>query len=57
MIYWRNASCNTDRIDLLREAHKRGFRTFVMFCPLLPGIADSPLNIKELIGVAVDCGV
>ena len=52
-----NASCNSDRIDLLREAHKRGFRTFVMFCPLLPSIADSPAKIKELIGVAVDCGV
>jgi DNA repair photolyase len=52
-----NASCNSDRINLLHEAHKRGFRTYVMFCPLLPGIADSPAEIKELIGIATDCGV
>lgn len=52
-----NASFNSDRIALLREAHKRGLRTFVMLCPLLPGIADSPAQIKELVGVAVDSGV
>ena len=33
-----------------------GFRTYAMFCPLLPGIADSPQQIDELVRLAVEFG-
>lgn len=51
------ASYNLDRIQLLQKAHKCGFRTFAMLCPLLPGIADSPEQIDELVKVAAECCV
>jgi DNA repair photolyase len=51
-----NASSTTDRMAVLREAHERGLRTYGMFCPLLPGIADSPGQVCELVRFAVECG-
>lgn len=51
------ASCNLDRIQLLQKAHKSGFRTFAMLCPLLPGIADSPEEIDELVKLSAECQV
>jgi len=49
------ASLNSDRIALLHEAHRRGFRTYVMFCPLLPGISDWSFMIDELVRIATEC--
>jgi len=39
---------------VLREAHACGFRTYAMFCPLLPGIVDSPEQIDRLIQFATE---
>lgn len=52
-----NASSIPERIAVMKEAHKHGFRTYGMFCPLLPGIADSPDQIEQLIKTAVEFGV
>jgi len=51
-----NASSIPERIAVMKQAHKRGFRTYGMFCPLLPGIADSPEQIEQLIKAAVEFG-
>ena len=48
------ASPIEERMTVLREAHSRGFRTYAMFCPLLPGIADSPEQIDKLIQFATE---
>lgn len=45
------------RMMALQDAHELGFRAYGMLCPLLPGIADSPEQIDELVKFAVDCGV
>lgn len=50
-----HASLNSERISILREAHKRGFRTYAMFCPLLPEISDWSWQIHELISIAAEC--
>lgn len=52
-----NASPIEERIEVLKEARARGFRTYAMFCPILPGIADSPNQINEFIKLSVDLGV
>lgn len=52
-----NASPIEERMETLWQSHKLGLRTYAMFCPLLPGIADSPALIDELIKYAVNCGV
>ena len=51
-----NASPLQDRMAAWREAHERGLRTYAMFCPLLPGIADAPDDIDELVRLAVEYG-
>lgn len=51
------ASSIKDRMIALHEAHCRGLRTYGMLCPLLPGIADSPNQINELVSYLVKCGV
>ncbi len=50
------ASCIPERMAALRAAHARGLRTYAMFCPLLPGIADAPEEIGELVRFAEECG-
>ena len=50
------ASSIHERMVVLREAHRRGFRTYAMFCPLLPGIADLPEQIDRLIQFACETG-
>ena len=50
------ASPIPDRMAVLREAHALGLRTYAMFCPLLPGIADAPDQIDELVRFAAECG-
>jgi DNA repair photolyase len=47
-----HASSIQSRMDTLREAHARGFRTYAMLCPLLPGISDSPGQIDQLVQFA-----
>jgi len=49
-----NASSIPERIAVMKQAHERGFRTYGMFCPLLPGIADSADHIEQLIKTAVE---
>jgi DNA repair photolyase len=50
------ASPITERIAAMREAHRRGLRTYAMLCPLLPGIATTPAQIDELVSLGADCG-
>jgi len=50
------ASPLTDRMEVMKEAHDQGLRTYAMFCPLLPGIASDARQIRELVRSAVDCG-
>jgi len=50
-----NASSIPARMETLKGAARRGLRTYGMFCPLLPGIADSSEQIDELIQFAVSC--
>ncbi len=52
-----HASSIQERMLSLVEAAARGLRTYAMFCPLLPGIADAPEQIDQLIKFAVDCKV
>ncbi len=51
-----NASPLEDRVAAWREAHARGLRTYAMFCPLLPGIADAPEDVDQLVRLAVKHG-
>ena len=50
-----HASSIQQRMLAMVEAAARGLRTYAMFCPLFPGIADSPEQIDRLIKFAVDC--
>ncbi len=43
------ASPIKERLEALRQAHRRGLRTYGMLCPLLPGIADSEKDIRWLV--------
>lgn len=52
-----NASPIQERMLALTEAAARGLRTYAMFCPLLPGIADAPEQIDQLAEFAGDCQV
>jgi DNA repair photolyase len=49
-----NASSNRDRLLAMQDAAARGLRTYAMFCPLLPGVADSPQQIDQLVRFAVE---
>lgn len=49
-----NASPNQDRILAMQEAVARGLRTYAMFCPLLPGIADAPDQVDHLVRLAAE---
>ncbi len=50
-----NTSSIRERMSVMVEAAARGFRTYGMLCPLLPGIADAPEQIDQLVKFAVDC--
>ena len=41
----------------MQEAHDRGLHTFGMLCPLLPGVADAPEQIEELVSFLELCNV
>jgi len=47
-----NASPITERMAALEEAKRLGLRTYAMLCPLLPGVANSPEQLQELVGFA-----
>lgn len=47
-----HASPIEDRIAVMRKAADMGLRTYGMFCPLLPGIADAPEQMDELMSLA-----
>ncbi|OHB50969.1 MAG: hypothetical protein A2Y10_08305 [Planctomycetes bacterium GWF2_41_51] len=51
-----NASPIPERLQVMQKAKTSGFRTYAMLCPLLPGIADSPDQIDELVKKAADFG-
>lgn len=51
------ASSIQERMVVLREARAQGFRTYGMFCPLLPGIADYLEQINQLIQFATEIDV
>jgi DNA repair photolyase len=52
-----NAPTIPDRMAVMEKAHRLGLRTYGMYCPLLPGIADSAVAIQQLIEFGLDCGV
>jgi len=51
-----NASDIQDRMLAVVEAAARGLRIYGMLCPLLPGIADSPEQVDELVEFVTGCG-
>ncbi len=51
-----HASPISERMAALQKAHKLGLRTYGMLCPLLPGIADAPEQIGELVRFVKQCG-
>jgi len=53
----KNASSLEERMSTMQLAAAMGLRTYAMFCPLLPGIADSPRQIDQLVQFAVECEV
>lgn len=52
-----HASSIKDRMWTMRTAAQMGLRTYGMFCPLLPGIADTRNQIDQLIQFAEECQV
>lgn len=51
-----HASPVSERMAALKKAYKLGLRTYGMLCPLLPGIADAPAQIDQLVRFVKDCG-
>lgn len=56
-IWEPGASSVAERAEVLRAARAAGFRTVVMFGPLLPGISDTAEALKRLFALAADVGV
>lgn len=50
------ASTILERMAALQEAHRLRLRTYGMYCPLLPGIADDPEAIQQLVEFGLQCG-
>ena len=50
------ASPIQERMAAFEKAHQMGLRTYGMLCPLLPGIADAPEQIDDLVRFVKDCG-
>jgi DNA repair photolyase len=51
-----NASPIRERMTVMSEAKARGLRTYAMFCPVLPGIADSEEQVEQLVSAAAEWG-
>jgi hypothetical protein len=52
-----NASTIPERMAAMEQAHRLGLRTYAMFCPLLPGIADDPASVQQQVEFGLSCGV
>lgn len=52
-----NASSISERLNALREAHRRGLRTYGMLCPCVPNVADSAEALDEMFESVLACGV
>lgn len=50
------ASPIPERLRVMQKAKALGIRTYAMLCPLLPGIANGPDQIDELVSQAVEFG-
>jgi len=50
-----NASDIKERMLTMVEAAARGLRVYGMLCPLLPGVADAPEQIDQLVNFVADC--
>jgi len=50
------ASSLAERMRAMKEAHDRGFRTYGMLCPLLPGIGNSAPRVTEMMRFVDACG-
>ena len=46
-----------ERLDVLREAAKKGIKTYAFLGPLLPGLTDSEDNLARLLEAVGDCGI
>ena len=51
------ASTIPERMAALQSAHRLELRTYGMFCPLLPGIADDAEAVQALTEFGLQCGV
>jgi DNA repair photolyase len=51
-----HASPIPERFRVMQKAKALGIRTYAMFCPLLPGIANGPDQIDEFVCQAVEFG-
>jgi len=51
-----HASLIPERMAALEEANRLGLRIYCMLCPLLPGVANTPAQIRKLIGFAKKIG-
>ena len=52
-----NAASISERMELMREASKRGFRVYGMICPLLPAIGARPEQVAGMIQFCEEIGV
>ncbi len=50
------ASTLTMRMEVMREAHRRGFRTYGMLCPLIQGIGATDREVDELFAFCREVG-
>ena len=44
-----NASTNTERMKVLRQAHQKGIKVFGMLCPCIPGLLTDPEEFDSLL--------
>jgi DNA repair photolyase len=51
------ASPIEERMEVMKESHRRKLRTYGMLCPLLPGVANEPRQIDALVKFLKGCGV
>lgn len=52
-----NASTIEQRMEAMRIAHQMQLETYIMFCPLLPEIADREEDLSQMVDFSLSCGV
>ena len=52
-----NASLLSERYAALKKAKQKGFKTFGMLCPCLPGISDTKPVLRKMFKDVLACGV